>query len=158
MARIVYARVSTTDQDFDIRLARLKAADCETIVLKQDRVHRERGTRNWRRSCSPYKSKMNLSSCVSIGLAVPHREGASLRVFEPEVPTAGDIGRMVITILGMVANMELKFVKDRQRAGAARAEGSITAGRKTLAATKSDAALPPVPARPVRRAISTFQG
>ncbi|MFA7386784.1 MAG: recombinase family protein [Thiohalobacteraceae bacterium] len=32
---------------------------------------------------------------------------------------------MVITILGMVADMELTFIKDRQRAGieAARAEG-----------------------------------
>ncbi|WP_256960085.1 recombinase family protein [Sphingobium sp. Z007] len=27
------------------------------------------------------------------------------------------MGRMVITILGMVADMELKFIKDRQRAG-----------------------------------------
>lgn len=45
--------------------------------------------------------------------------------------TAGSMGRMVITILGMVADMELKFIKDRQRAGieAARAEG-IYKGRK----------------------------
>src|SRR3546814_3155149 len=50
---------------------------------------------------------------------------------EPEVTTAGDMGRMVITILGMVADMELKFIKDRQRAGieAARAEG-VYKGRK----------------------------
>lgn len=44
-------------------------------------------------------------------------KGASLRVLEPEVTTAGDMGRMVITILGMVADMELKFIRDRQRAG-----------------------------------------
>jgi DNA invertase Pin-like site-specific DNA recombinase len=38
---------------------------------------------------------------------------------------------MVITILGMVADMELKFIKDRQRAGidAAKADG-IYKGRK----------------------------
>ena len=42
---------------------------------------------------------------------------ASLRVLEPEVTTAGDMGRMVITVLGMVADMELKFIRDRQRAG-----------------------------------------
>src|SRR3546814_990216 len=35
-------------------------------------------------------------------------KGASLRILEPEVTTAGDMGRMVITILGMVADMELK--------------------------------------------------
>ncbi len=41
------------------------------------------------------------------------------------------MGRMVITILGMVDDMELKFIKDRQRAGidAAKADG-IFAGRK----------------------------
>ncbi|GEC41148.1 hypothetical protein EME01_52200 [Sinorhizobium meliloti] len=41
------------------------------------------------------------------------------------------MGRMVITILGMVADMELKFIKDRQRAGidAAKAEG-VYKGRK----------------------------
>ena len=52
-------------------------------------------------------------------------------VLEPEVTTAGSMGRMVITILGMVADMELKFIKDRQRAGieAARTEG-VYKGRK----------------------------
>src|SRR3546814_17931682 len=58
-------------------------------------------------------------------------KGASLRILEPEVTTEGDMGRMVITILGMVADMELKFIKDRQRAGieAASAEG-VSKGRK----------------------------
>src|SRR3546814_5820927 len=58
-------------------------------------------------------------------------KGASLRILGPEVTTAGDLGRMVITILGMFADIELKFVKDRQLAGieAARAEG-VYKGRK----------------------------
>ncbi|MDH0912477.1 recombinase family protein [Rhizobium pusense] len=42
-------------------------------------------------------------------------KGASLRVLEPQVSTAGDGGQLVITILGMVADMELRFMKDRQR-------------------------------------------
>jgi DNA invertase Pin-like site-specific DNA recombinase len=58
-------------------------------------------------------------------------KGASLPVLEPEVTTAGSMGRMVITILGMAADMELKFIKDRQRAviDAAKADG-IYEGRK----------------------------
>src|SRR3546814_15540182 len=44
------------------------------------------------------------------------QKGASLRVLEPEVTTAGSMGRMVITSLGMVADMELPFIKDRHRA------------------------------------------
>lgn len=41
------------------------------------------------------------------------------------------MGRMVITVLGMVADMELKFIKDRQRAGieAAKTKG-VYKGRK----------------------------
>ena len=44
-------------------------------------------------------------------------KGASLRVLEPAIDTAGPMGRMVLTVLGMVAEMELGFIRDRQRAG-----------------------------------------
>ena len=38
-------------------------------------------------------------------------------MLEPEVtPTAGDLDRLVVTVLGMVADIELKFIRDRQRA------------------------------------------
>jgi DNA invertase Pin-like site-specific DNA recombinase len=40
-----------------------------------------------------------------------------LRVLEPEITTAGPMGRMVLTVLGMVAEMELGFIKERQRTG-----------------------------------------
>ena len=52
-------------------------------------------------------------------------KGASLRVLEPAIDTGGPMGRMVLTALGMVAEMELGFLRDRQRAGidAAKAKG-----------------------------------
>jgi DNA invertase Pin-like site-specific DNA recombinase len=52
-------------------------------------------------------------------------EGASLRVLEPAIDTGGPMGGMVLTVLGMVAEMELGFIRDRQRAGidAAKAKG-----------------------------------
>ena len=61
-------------------------------------------------------------------------KGASLRILEPEVTTTGSMSRMVITILGMVADMELKFIKDRQRAGidAAKADGIYTGRKKNV--------------------------
>lgn len=61
-------------------------------------------------------------------------KGASLRVLEPEVTTAGDMGRMVITVLVMVADMELKFIRDRQRAGieAAKSRGIYKGRRKSV--------------------------
>lgn len=44
--------------------------------------------------------------------------------------TGGDIGRIVVTVLGMVAEMERKFILERQRAGieAAKAAG-VYAGK-----------------------------
>lgn len=48
---------------------------------------------------------------------------ATLRVIKPEVTTVCDLGRMVITVFGMVADRELKFIRDRQRAGIEAAKG-----------------------------------
>jgi DNA invertase Pin-like site-specific DNA recombinase len=44
-------------------------------------------------------------------------KGASLRVLEPAIETQGPMGRMVLPVLGMVAEMELSFIRDRQRTG-----------------------------------------
>ena len=46
-------------------------------------------------------------------------------MLEPALDTCGPMGRMVVTVLGMVAEMELGFLKERQRAGirAAKAKG-----------------------------------
>ena len=46
-------------------------------------------------------------------------------MLEPEISTAGPMGKMVLTVLGMVAEMELGFICERQRVGieAAKAKG-----------------------------------
>jgi DNA invertase Pin-like site-specific DNA recombinase len=43
--------------------------------------------------------------------------GARLKVLEADIDTSGPMGRMVLTVLGMVAEMELGFIRDRRRAG-----------------------------------------
>lgn len=142
MSRVGYARVSTTDQDLDIQIARLKAADCE-IVRSETGSGASRTGRTELDTIMQFLragdelvvlrlDRLGRSTRDVLNLVHELEEkGASLRVLEPEVTTAGSMGRMVITILGMVADMELKFIKDRQRAGiqAARAEG-IYRGRK----------------------------
>jgi DNA invertase Pin-like site-specific DNA recombinase len=50
------------------------------------------------------------------------QRGASLRILEPDVSTAGPLGKMVLTVLGMVAEMELGFVREQQAAGIAKAK------------------------------------
>jgi DNA invertase Pin-like site-specific DNA recombinase len=50
--------------------------------------------------------------------------GASLRVLEPAIDTNGPVGKMVLTVLGMVAEMELGFIRERQRAGIEKAKAT----------------------------------
>ncbi|MBY5551121.1 recombinase family protein [Rhizobium leguminosarum] len=145
MTRIGYARVSSTDQDLAIQNERLKAAGCEII-------RSETGSGASRKGRSELETIMEflrsgdelvvlrldrLGRSTRDVLNLVHEldeRGASLRVLEPDVTTAGSMGRMVITILGMVADMELTFIKDRQRAGieAAKAEGVYTGRKKNV--------------------------
>lgn len=136
MARIGYARVSTTDQDLDIQIGRLKNAGCE-IIRSETGSGASRSGRTELETIMQFMhtgdelvvlrlDRLGRSTRDVLNLVHELDEkGASLRILEPEVTTAGDMGRMVITILGMVADMELKFIKDRQRAGieAAKTEG-----------------------------------
>ncbi len=128
MARIGYARVSTHDQDLAIQKERLKQAGCEII-------RSETGSGSTRKGRSELETIMDflhagdelvvlrldrLGRSTRDVLNLVHEldeKGASLRVLEPEISTTGSMGKMVITILGMVADMELQFIKDRQKAG-----------------------------------------
>jgi DNA invertase Pin-like site-specific DNA recombinase len=69
------------------------------------------------------------------------QKGAGLRVLEPNFCTSTDTGRILVTVLGMVAEMERRFILERQRAGieAAKKKGAYK-GRK-----------PSVPVEEVRR-------
>jgi DNA invertase Pin-like site-specific DNA recombinase len=60
------------------------------------------------------------------------QEGAGLRVLEPEFSTSGDAGRIMLMVLGMAAEMERKFILERQRAGiaAAKAKRGVYKGGK----------------------------
>jgi DNA invertase Pin-like site-specific DNA recombinase len=60
------------------------------------------------------------------------QKGAFLRILEPTISTDGPLGKMVLTVLGMVAEMELGFIKARQRDGIeqAKSKGDVYKGRK----------------------------
>lgn len=145
MARVGYARVSTTDQDLDIQVARLRAAGCDVVrsetvsgASRQGRGELETVMQFLRTGDELVVLRLDrLGRSTRDVLNLVHEldaKGASLRVLEPEVTTAGDMGRMVITVLGMVADMELKFIKDRQKAGieAAKIQGVYTGRAKTV--------------------------
>jgi DNA invertase Pin-like site-specific DNA recombinase len=145
MARIGYARVSSSNQDLALQRERLTAAGCAVVRAETG----SGASRNGRTELATLLQFLRAGDELVVHrldrlgrstrdvLNLIHELdacGASLRILEPEITTGGDMGRMVITILGMVADMELKFIKARQRAGieAAKAKGVYKGRRKTV--------------------------
>jgi DNA invertase Pin-like site-specific DNA recombinase len=138
---IGYARVSTTDQNADTQVERLKQVGCS--VVRQERVSgRSRDGRTELQTVLDFirpgdtlvVTKLDrLGRSTRDVLNLIHeldQKGASLKVLEPEVRTSGPVGRMVLTVLGMVAEMEVSFIKERQAAGIAKAkEKGVYRGR-----------------------------
>ena len=133
---IGYARVSTTNQDTSIQSAKLKAAGC-TIIRTKRVSGRSREGRGELQSILDFirsgdtlvVAKLDrLGRSTRDVLNIVHeleQRGALFRVLEPAIETGGPMGRMVLTVLGMVAEMEHGFIKERQKAGieAAKAKG-----------------------------------
>jgi DNA invertase Pin-like site-specific DNA recombinase len=135
MSLIGYARVSTTDQKADTQVDRLKAAGCE--IIRQEKVSgRSRDGRTELQTILDFLRPGDTLVVVKLDrlgrstrdvLNLVHeldQKGASLRVLEPDVSTAGPLGKMVLTVLGMVAEMELGFIRERQAAGIAKAKAN----------------------------------
>ena len=142
MPRIGYARVSTSTQDLQIQKAMLEAAGCEVIraetgsgASREGRAELQDILEFLREGDELVVQRLDrLGRSTRDVLNLVHElggRGASLRVLEPEVTTAGDLDRLVVTVLGIVADMELKFIRDRQRAGIEAAKGrGVYKGRK----------------------------
>lgn len=140
--RIGYCRSSASDQDFEIQRQRLIDFGCE-VVRAEKASGKARDGRDELAAILDFVRNGDEIVVVRLDrlgrncrevLNIVHeldQKGGSLRVLEPDITTAGDIGRMVVTILGMVAEVEYRFIKDRQLAGisAAKARG-VYKGRK----------------------------
>lgn len=135
MARIGYARVSTGDQDLEGQLERLRAEGCE--IVRSEKV-----------SGASCEGRLELSTVLEflrvddelvvtrldrLGrdtrdvLNIVHecqQRGAFVTVLDPHVSTRGEMGHIILTVLGMVAQMERRFIKERQREGILRAQAA----------------------------------
>ena len=62
------------------------------------------------------------------------QKGAFVTILDPHVSTRGEMGHMVLTVLGMVAQMERRFIKERQREGIerAKANGIYKGGKRRI--------------------------
>src|SRR5215468_2467834 len=128
MARIGYARVSSFDQDHAIQTARLKAAGCE-IIRKEKATRKTRAGRDELAAILEFIRAGDELVVVKLDrlgrstrdvLNLVHeleQKGAGLRVLEPEFCTSTDVGRILVTVLSMVAEMERRLILERQRVG-----------------------------------------
>jgi DNA invertase Pin-like site-specific DNA recombinase len=142
MARIGYARVSTLDQDHGTQEARLRAAGCE-IVRAEKASGKSRQGRDELASILEFIRAGDELVVVKLDrlgrstrdvLNLVHEleaKGAALTVLEPAFSTNDATGSILVTVLGMVAEMERKFIRERQQVGieAAKKKG-VYRGRK----------------------------
>ncbi len=135
MARIGYARVSTLDQDLDIQIAKLKTEGCE--IVRSEKV--SGASRDGRTELATILDflrpgdelmvtrldRMGRSTRDVLNLVHEvEQKGAFVTVLDPHVSTRGEMGHVILTVLGMVAQMERRFIKERQREGIAKAKAS----------------------------------
>lgn len=135
MARIGYARVSTLDQDLEVQLERLQREGCQ--IIRSEKV--SGGSREGRSELATVieflreDDELLVTRLDRLGRDTRdvlnivhecHQRGAFVTILDPHVSTRGEIGHIMITVLGMVAQMERRFIKERQRDGIARAKAS----------------------------------
>src|SRR4051812_46987276 len=145
MSRIGYARVSTIDQDLDIQIAKLQTEGCS--IIRSEKV--SGASRDGRAELATIidflrpGDELLVTRLDRLGrdtrdvLNLIHeceQRGAFVTVLDPHVSTRGEMGHVVLTVLGMVGQMERRFIKERQREGIekAKADGAYNGGKRRL--------------------------
>lgn len=152
MAKIGYARVSTTDQDTTVQVAALRAAGCEVIreekasgTTTEGRTElatvldflRPGDTLIVTRIDRLARSIADLQTIV----ATIRQKGAALACTEQPVDTSTAAGKAFLDMLGVFAEFETNLRRERQMEGIAKAKAAgVYKGRK-----------PSIPAEEIRR-------
>jgi DNA invertase Pin-like site-specific DNA recombinase len=145
MPRIGYARVSTTDQDLGAQVSKLRAEGCG--IVRAEKI--SGASRDGRTELATILEflrpgdELVVTRLDRLGrdtrdvLNIVHeceQKGAHVTVLDLHVSTRGEMGSIVFTVLGMVAQMERRFIKERQRDGInkAKVEGVYEGGKRRL--------------------------
>ncbi|MEP3629181.1 MAG: recombinase family protein [Hyphomicrobiales bacterium] len=145
MTKIGYARVSTVDQDYDGQIAKLEDEGCE--IIRSEKV--SGASRDGRKELKTIieflrqGDELIVTRLDRLGrdtrdvLNIIHdceQRGAFVTILDPHVSTRGEMGYMVLTVLGMVAQMERRFIKERQREEIerAKANGVYKGGKRRI--------------------------
>jgi len=145
MTKIGYARVSTTDQNLELQQAKLRSEGCE--IIRSEKI--SGATRDGREELKTVidflraGNELIVTRLDRLGrdtrdvLNIIHdceQKGAFVTILDPHVSTRGEMGHIVLTVLGMVAQMERRFIKERQREGIerAKANGVYKGGKRRI--------------------------
>tara|TARA_R110002110_G_scaffold285565_1_gene499850 strand:- start:6 stop:551 length:546 start_codon:yes stop_codon:yes gene_type:complete len=143
MAVYGYARVSTLSQDTDVQVSMLKEAGCSVIRTEKVSGASRDGRTELQTVLDFIVAGDTLVACRLDRLGRSTRDvlnivheldqkGAFLRVLDRNIDTSKPEGKLILTVLSMVSEMELTHIKERQRLGieAAKAKGKYK-GRST---------------------------
>jgi DNA invertase Pin-like site-specific DNA recombinase len=130
---IGYARTSTTDQQagFDAQLRDLEAAGCEKIFREQ--LSSVAASRPELAACLDYMREgdtlvitrldrlaRSITHLLEI-VALAERKKVALRILSLGIDTGTASGRLILTVLGAIAEFERSLMLERQKEGIAKA-------------------------------------
>lgn len=133
--QIGYARVSTRDQDLEIQLSELKAAGCERIFFekesgaKTDRPELARALAFLQRDDLLIVTRLDrlarsMRDLLNVVEVIDERGAKFKSLKDPWIDTATPHGRLLLGILGSLAEFERELIKQRTHEGIARARAN----------------------------------
>jgi DNA invertase Pin-like site-specific DNA recombinase len=145
-----YARTSTVDQKagLDAQLAELGAAGCEELFVEQvssveRREELEKALKFVRKGDNLVVTKLDrlarsIPDLVRI-IGTLEEKKTTLRILAMNLDTSTPTGRLLLNLVGSVAQFEREIMLERQREGVAKARGEGKyKGRKPTARAKSE--------------------
>lgn len=143
--QIGYARTSTLEQvaGFDAQVKELKALGCERVFKEQvssvaQRPALERALDSLRKGDVLIVTKLDrlARNVVHLGQIVERvqKAGAALRIVNMGLDTGTATGKLMLNVLGSVAQFEREMMLERQREGIAKAkaEGKYKGGKRSF--------------------------
>ncbi|MTH94792.1 recombinase family protein [Roseibium sp. RKSG952] len=136
MARVGYARVSTSGQSLEVQLEKLEGANCDPIF--QEKCSGETADRPQYRECMKYLRQGDtlvvtrldrLARSVSQLAKISERfqsEGIHLLVLDQSIDTSTSTGRLMFNMLATIAEFENDLRRERQTEGIAKARKNGT--------------------------------
>jgi DNA invertase Pin-like site-specific DNA recombinase len=149
MAIVGYARVSTTDQSLDVQIGQLIEAGCDKIF--SEKVSGSKSDREQLNALLGYVRDGDTVICTKmdrIARSTKHllnlvdqlrQQGITFKVLNINFDTTTPTGKLMLTMLGGIAEFERELMLERQREGIEKAKTSGKyKGRKPTARKKTE--------------------